>query len=82
MSVQQRVIVVAPTIEQGRKVARDFGIPIANVCSTPASMRGLSSKVVLMYNQYGFLPQKLDQIRMCIEASNHLVINIPEYILR
>lgn len=78
----EKVIVVAPTIAQGRMVAKDFCVNERNVYSNPDMMRGMSERVILLYAGGQWNMQKFDEMRDCLSVGNHTIIMVPEYILR
>lgn len=77
-----KVIIVAPTIEEGRIIANDFCIPARNVYSMPISLYGLSERVVLLAGGLRWNMEKFEEIRQALAPGNHTVIMVPEYILR
>lgn len=82
MKIAPEILIVAPTIEQGRRIARDFLLDTKKIYSNPDMMRGYSECVVMVYAGGNWNMDKFEEFRQTIAVGNHCIIMVPEYILR
>lgn len=79
MKNSREIIVVAPTVEMGRMVAKDFGVSREKVYTRAQSLYGLSDCVILLYEPMMFSYDHWQQIHDALQPGKHTVINVPEY---